>query len=63
MGTETLIVARTDAEAATFLDTDVDPRDHPFILGVADATVRAAAAACAPPPPPRTVAHARRCRR
>ena len=39
MGTETLIVARTDAEAATFLDTDVDPRDHPFILGVADATV------------------------
>jgi len=33
MGTETLIVARTDAEAATLLDSNVDPRDHPFILG------------------------------
>jgi len=33
MGTETLIVARTDAEAATLLDNNVDPRDHPFILG------------------------------
>jgi len=31
----------TDAEAATFLDTDVDPRDHPFILGVADDSVPA----------------------
>jgi isocitrate lyase len=33
MGTETLIVARTDAEAATLLTTNVDPRDHSFILG------------------------------
>ena len=28
-----LIVARTDAEAATFLDGSSDERDHPFILG------------------------------
>ena len=30
---QTIIVARTDAEAATLLDNNVDPRDHPFILG------------------------------
>jgi len=28
-----LVVARTDAEAATFLDSNADPRDHPFIKG------------------------------
>ena len=28
-----IIVARTDAEAATFIDTRGDERDHPFILG------------------------------
>lgn len=28
-----IIVARTDAEAATFLDSRSDERDHPFILG------------------------------
>ncbi|CAD7928119.1 unnamed protein product [Amoebophrya sp. A120] len=28
-----LIVARTDADAATLLDSNVDGRDHPFILG------------------------------
>ena len=33
MGTETCVVARTDAEAATLLDSNVDPRDHPFIIG------------------------------
>ncbi len=33
MGTETVIVARTDAEAATLLDTNVDARDQPFIMG------------------------------
>lgn len=33
LGTETIIVARTDSEAATLLDSNVDPRDHPFILG------------------------------
>lgn len=29
-----LIVARTDAEAATLTDNNIDPRDHPFIKGV-----------------------------
>jgi len=33
MGTETFVVARTDAEAATLLSNNVDVRDHPFILG------------------------------
>jgi isocitrate lyase len=34
LGTGTIIVARTDAEAATLLDSNMDGRDHPFILGV-----------------------------
>jgi len=34
LGTNTIIVARTDAEAATLLDSNIDSRDHPFILGV-----------------------------
>lgn len=34
MGANTVIVARTDAEAATLLDSNIDGRDHPFILGV-----------------------------
>jgi len=29
----TLLVARTDAQAATLLTSDADPRDHPFLLG------------------------------
>eukprot|EP01116_Phalansterium_solitarium_P018038 TRINITY_DN4619_c0_g3_i2.p1 TRINITY_DN4619_c0_g3~~TRINITY_DN4619_c0_g3_i2.p1 ORF type:complete len:555 (-),score=188.42 TRINITY_DN4619_c0_g3_i2:1688-3277(-) len=33
MGLPLIIVARTDAEAATLLDNNIDPRDHPFILG------------------------------
>ena len=33
MGVPGLIVARTDAEAATFLEGRGDERDHPFILG------------------------------
>ena len=32
-GVPTLIVARTDAEAATLLTSDVDPRDQPFLTG------------------------------
>jgi isocitrate lyase len=32
-----LIVARTDAEAATFLEGRSDERDHPFILGATNA--------------------------
>lgn len=34
LGTNLIIVARTDAEAATLLDSNIDGRDHPFILGV-----------------------------
>lgn len=33
MGVENVIVSRTDAEAAKLLTTNIDPRDHPFILG------------------------------
>ncbi|KAH8050697.1 isocitrate lyase [Aureococcus anophagefferens] len=33
LGTSTLVVARTDSEAATFLSSDIDARDHAFILG------------------------------
>lgn len=32
-GSEILLVARTDSEAAKLLTSDVDPRDHWFILG------------------------------
>jgi isocitrate lyase len=34
LGASTVLVARTDAEAATLLDSNIDSRDHPFILGV-----------------------------
>lgn len=34
-----VIVARTDAEAATLLDNNIDPRDHPFILGATNLNV------------------------
>jgi isocitrate lyase len=34
-----IIVARTDAEAATLLDSTADERDHPFILGVTNPEV------------------------
>lgn len=33
MGVPLILVARTDAEAATLLDNNIDPRDHPFIIG------------------------------
>lgn len=37
MGAETILVARTDAEAATLLDSNIDGRDHRFILGSTNA--------------------------
>ena len=37
MGTQTIIIARTDAEAATLLDTNIDRRDHPYIIGATKA--------------------------
>ncbi|KAK8844566.1 isocitrate lyase [Kwoniella newhampshirensis] len=33
MGTTNLVVCRTDSEAATLITTNIDPRDHAFILG------------------------------
>jgi isocitrate lyase len=33
LGVPTVLIARTDAEAATLLTSDVDPRDHEFITG------------------------------
>ncbi|TPX34290.1 isocitrate lyase [Synchytrium microbalum] len=33
MGVENVIVARTDAEAATLITSNIDRRDHPFIVG------------------------------
>ncbi|EMD40302.1 isocitrate lyase [Gelatoporia subvermispora B] len=33
MGVNNLVIARTDSEAATLITTNVDSRDHPFILG------------------------------
>lgn len=37
MGTTNLVVARTDSEAATLITTNIDPRDHAFILGSTNA--------------------------
>jgi isocitrate lyase len=33
MGVPTMLVARTDAEAATLITSDIDPYDHPFLTG------------------------------
>eukprot|EP00743_Colponemidia_sp_Colp-15_P001211 GILK01001331.1.p1 GENE.GILK01001331.1~~GILK01001331.1.p1 ORF type:complete len:566 (+),score=83.09 GILK01001331.1:103-1800(+) len=40
MGVDLVLVARTDAESATLLDNNVDPRDHPFILGATNPNSR-----------------------
>ncbi|CAN1161196.1 Isocitrate lyase, partial [Linum perenne] len=40
MGVETLLVARTDAVAATLIQTNIDPRDHQFILGATNPNLR-----------------------
>ncbi|XP_074557994.1 isocitrate lyase [Curcuma longa] len=36
MGVETVLIARTDAVGANLIQTNVDSRDHPFILGCAN---------------------------
>jgi len=36
MGVDLVVIARTDAEAATLLTTTIDPRDHAFVLGCTD---------------------------
>ena len=38
LGTSTLVVARTDAEAATYLTSNIDHRDHGYILGATKPT-------------------------
>ena len=43
MGTDTLIVARTDAEAANMIDTNFDDTDQPFILGSTNTSLGAQA--------------------
>ncbi|KAF8630845.1 hypothetical protein AX17_005204 [Amanita inopinata Kibby_2008] len=40
MGVENLAVARTDSEAATLITSNIDDRDHPFILGSTNPTSR-----------------------
>jgi isocitrate lyase len=39
MGVENLSVCRTDAEAATLLSSNIDPRDHPFVIGSTNASI------------------------
>lgn len=41
MGVENLIVARTDSEAATLITSNIDPRDHAFILGSTNPNLKA----------------------
>lgn len=36
MGTENLVIARTDSESGKLISSSIDVRDHEFILGVAD---------------------------
>lgn len=38
MGTENLVIARTDSESGKLLSSAIDVRDHEFILGVAEET-------------------------
>jgi isocitrate lyase len=39
MGVQNVLICRTDAEAATLITTNVDERDHPYILGVTNPEV------------------------
>ncbi|XP_044465823.1 isocitrate lyase [Mangifera indica] len=45
MGVETVLVARTDAVAANLIQTNVDTRDHQFILGATNPNLRGKALA------------------
>jgi len=40
MGVEQILVARTDSGAATLIQSNIDPRDHSFILGASNPAVR-----------------------
>lgn len=43
MGTENLVIARTDSESGKLLSSSIDVRDHEYILGVADPAVESLA--------------------
>ncbi|KAJ3670404.1 hypothetical protein LUZ60_010728 [Juncus effusus] len=45
MGVETILVARTDAVGATLIQTNVDSRDHQFILGATNPSLKGKALA------------------
>ncbi|KAG6552818.1 hypothetical protein Mapa_005766 [Marchantia paleacea] len=40
MGVEQVLVARTDSEAASLIMSNIDARDHPFILGASNPAVQ-----------------------
>lgn len=40
MGVDNLAIARTDSEAATLITSNIDERDHPFILGSTNSSLR-----------------------
>lgn len=40
MGVNNLVVARTDSEAATLITSNIDDRDHPFVLGSTNPNLR-----------------------
>ncbi|KAG0481530.1 hypothetical protein HPP92_012388 [Vanilla planifolia] len=40
MGVETVLIARTDAVAATLIQSNVDHRDHQFILGATNSNLK-----------------------
>ena len=46
MGSENLVIARTDSESGKLLSSAIDVRDHEFILGVADDGVEPLADTC-----------------
>ena len=36
MGVSNILIARTDSETGKLLSSNIDPRDHEFLLGVAE---------------------------
>lgn len=40
LGSDLLVVARTDSEAATLITSSIDPRDHDFILGATNPSLQ-----------------------
>jgi isocitrate lyase len=40
MGVSNIIIARTDSESGKLLSSNIDPRDHEFLLGVADVNAK-----------------------